>query len=398
MNPFYVAAIVLLLATAAPAPDDRCLTCHGQGRPKGLSKAVVVDTSVLKGSIHASLPCTECHTVDPAKNHKGTKVVFCGQCHAAEAEGYNQSPHVAGRKANIERIPTCVTCHGGHDVLAIANPNAHTNHKNSVKICVACHEDQNLTEQVANLPKPTVIKAYENSIHGRALMVDGKAGAPACVDCHGSHSFLPADQPGSPIYKTHIASTCAKCHGDIAKLYSESVHGVALDKGVLDSPTCTNCHGEHDIKAHLDPTSRVFTTSVSRTCSDCHASEKIVAKYGLKSDRIGTFKESFHGAAGELGDKRVANCASCHGVHNIYPQTDPRSMINTANVETTCGQCHQDLPADFAKGTVHSSATEPSSGGQFYVRKFYIWFISILILGFITYRVLEYRRRIKRVA
>jgi hypothetical protein len=58
---------------------------------------------------------------------------------------------------------------------------------------------------------------------------------------------------------------------------------------------------------------------VAKTCSDCHASEKIVARFGLKSDRIATFEESFHGAAGALGDIRVANCASCHGVHNIFP-------------------------------------------------------------------------------
>jgi hypothetical protein len=135
---------------------------------------------------------------------------------------------------------------------------------------------------------------------------------------------------------------------------------------------------------------------VAKTCSDCHASEKIVARFGLKPDRIATFQESFHGAAGELGDTRVANCASCHGVHNIFPQSDPRSMINAANIESTCGQCHKDLPADFAQASVHTSATDPGSGGEFFVRKFYIWFITLLIFGFVMYRVLEYKRRIKR--
>ena len=208
---------------------------------------------------------------------------------------------------------------------------------------------------------------------------------------------MAADDPNSPVYKTHIAATCGKCHADIAKVYGESVHGLALSQGSLEAPTCTNCHGEHDIQPPTDPQSKVFATNVSTTCSDCHTAEKIVAKFGLKADRIATFKESFHGAASALGDKRVANCASCHGVHNIYPQSDPRSLINAANVQSTCGKCHEGLPADFAKGAVHTSATVRSSGGKYYVRKFYIWFISIIILGFVVYRILEYKRRVKRV-
>jgi hypothetical protein len=363
----------------------------------GQTSAPTIDTTKIRASVHASLSCTDCHTIDLSQSHKGNRIVFCAKCHQKEAEGYNKSPHVAGRKANIEQLPTCITCHGSHEILAVADPNARTNHKNSVKICIACHEDQKLTDQVAELPKPAMIKAYENSVHGRELMVNGNMKAPACVDCHGSHSFLPADEPESPLYKTRIAETCGKCHGDIASVYSESVHGTALSRGILESPTCTNCHGEHDILPPKDPQSHVYATNVSKTCSDCHASDKVVAKYGLKADRISTFQESFHGAAGALGDTRVANCASCHGYHGIYPQSDPRSMINAANIEKTCGQCHEGLPEDFAKGAVHTSASTRDSGGEFYVRRFYYWFIPIIILAFVIYRVLEYKRRIKRV-
>jgi DnaJ-class molecular chaperone len=181
------------------------------------------------------------------------------------------------------------------------------------------------------------------------------------------------------------------------EVINESVHGTALAVGVLESPTCTNCHGEHDIRAHLDPESKVFASNIPKTCSDCHTSELIVGKFGLKPDRIATFAESFHGVAIELGETRVANCASCHGIHDIYPQTDDRSLISAANIESTCGKCHEDLPEDFVKGAVHTSARDKASGGKFYVRQFYIWFISILILGFVIYRVLEYKRRVKRV-
>jgi hypothetical protein len=388
---------VLFLAASSLAQGQKCLNCHIAPPPKDQSGAQHIDTLQILGSIHASAACTDCHTVDPTTRHKGNRTVFCGKCHQEEAESYSKSPHVKGKQASIEKIPTCVTCHGGHDIQKALDPNSRTSHRNAVKICIACHEDQKLTDQVAALPRPAMIKAFENSIHGQALLIKGDSTAPACVDCHGSHSFLAPDDPNSPVYKTHIAATCGRCHDEIAKTYSESVHGHALATGKLEAPTCTNCHGEHSIKAPSDPESKVYATNVSTTCSDCHTAEKIVAKFGLKADRIATFKESFHGAATELGDKRVANCASCHGVHDIYPQSDPRSLINTANIQNTCGKCHEGLPADFARGAVHTSSTMKESGGKFYVRQFYIWFISLLILGFIIYRVLEYKRRIKRV-
>ncbi|MEW6411359.1 MAG: cytochrome c3 family protein [Candidatus Zixiibacteriota bacterium] len=389
--------VLALLAVTAFAADDECLRCHGQTAAAKESGAPTVMIEALAGSIHSGLGCNDCHNVNPNIKHVGTADILCGKCHLEAAEGYARSPHVKGREVSLEDIPTCITCHGGHEILATDNPESVTNHRNSVKICIKCHEDESLRAKFDILPEPQMIKAYENSVHGRALMVEGNMDAPACVDCHGSHSFMPSDDPESPVFKTHISGTCGACHAEIAGEYNSSVHGAALAEGILESPTCTDCHGEHDIKAHLDPDSRVYTTNVPKTCSDCHTSEKVVGKFGLKPDRIATFNESYHGVAIELGATNFANCASCHGVHNIYPQSDPRSLINAANIEQTCGRCHDDLPADFAKGTVHTSASDKSSGGKFYVRKFYIWFISILILGFIIYRILEYKRRVKRV-
>ena len=389
--------VSLVIAAASFAADDECMRCHGDSTVARATKAPLVETDIIAKSTHADLSCNDCHNIKSKVKHSGVDDVLCGKCHVDAAEGYTKSPHVEGREVSIEDVPTCITCHGGHAILATEDPESSVNHVNSVSICIKCHEDEHLREKFDVLPEPQMIKAYENSVHGRALLVDGNTQAPSCVDCHGSHTFMPSDDPESPIYKTHISRTCGACHNEIAAHYNQSVHGVALAGGTLESPTCTNCHGEHDIKAHLDPESRVFAGNVPKTCSDCHTSEKVVGKFGLKPDRIATFNESFHGVAIELGETRVANCASCHGVHNIFPQTDKRSWIHMANIEATCGSCHDDLPEDFARGTVHTSATDEASGGKFYVRQFYIWFITILVLGFVIYRVLEYKRRVKRI-
>ena len=392
-----VLTVLMFIAAAAWAGDDECLRCHGESDSARAIGAPLVQREILDRSIHADLECDDCHIVNSGMRHAGLRDVLCGKCHMDAADGYALSPHVQGREVSVEDIPTCATCHGGHMILAIDDPESVTNHRNSVSICIKCHEDQQVKEKFEVLPEPQMIRAYESSVHGQALLVENNLEAPACVDCHGSHSFKPSDDPESPVYKTHISATCGVCHKEIAEHYDESIHGTALKSGILESPTCTDCHGEHDIRAHLDPVSKVFATNVPRTCSDCHTSELVVGKFGLKPDRITTFNESFHGVAIELGETRVANCASCHGVHDVFPQSDERSMIHPANIEATCGKCHEDLPEDFAQSAIHTSASEKSSGGEFYVRQFYIWFISILIVGFVIYRVLEYKRRVKRV-
>ncbi len=243
--------------------------------------------------------------------------------------------------------------------------------------CLACHSGS----------APDSLRA-QTLVNTADLSASAHAGL-TCGDCHDIQS----DKP----HEGRRQVDCGKCHADVKAQYSESVHGVAVAHGIEEAPRCIDCHGGHDIRKVTDPESRVFSTNVAKTCSDCHASEVIVGKFGLKPDRVATFKDSFHGVAVELGDTRAANCASCHGVHGIFPQDDPRSTINPANISKTCGQCHDDLPEEFTHGTFHVSASDKSSGGLWYVRQFYIWFISIIIVLFITYRVLEYKRRVRRI-
>jgi hypothetical protein len=178
---------VLLAAATALASDDDCLRCHGELADAAASDAPKVNRDVLERSVHSGLGCNECHNVNSKLKHAGNRDVLCGRCHIDAAESYAKSPHVEGRAVSIEDIPTCVTCHGGHNILAVADPEAPTNHKNSVSICIKCHEDEDIKAKFEVLPEPQMIRAYESSVHGKALMIDGNMDAPACVDCHGSH-------------------------------------------------------------------------------------------------------------------------------------------------------------------------------------------------------------------
>ena len=84
------------------------------------------------------------------------------------------------------------------------------------------------------------------------------------------------------------------------------------------------------------------------------------ARYTRPANRVPTFEESYHGLAMREGVEAVANCASCHGVHNIFPPSDPRSTVSPANLAETCGKCHAGAGKRFAIGPVHISPASPT--------------------------------------
>lgn len=114
-----------------------------------------------------------------------------------------------------------------------------------------------------------------------------------------------------------------------------------------------------------DPSSSVYKTRIYNTCGSCHASEQIVEKYGIEAEKFETYEESYHGIAVQFGEKKVANCSSCHGIHDIRPQSDPSSSINENNIVKTCGKCHPDANANYAKGKIHINPRSSEAGSIF---------------------------------
>lgn len=107
------------------------------------------------------------------------------------------------------------------------------------------------------------------------------------------------------------------------------------------NPYVPDCHSEHNIKAHTDPTTTVYSSVISQTlCAECYEAERIVAKYGLSEKVIQSYSDSYHGLAVRGGSVVFANCASCHDVHDIRPSSDPKSTIHKNSLEQICGKCH----------------------------------------------------------
>jgi len=390
-----LAATVLLSAGIAGAvlPGvGECLECHGdttmeETLPDGRTLSLSVDLQTYRASVHGGGACVTCH-VDAKAPHERLKKVSCGRCHGDAEKSYGGSSHGKLHAKGVTDVPACHDCHGKHDIRKSKDPSARTFRLNIVATCLRCHKDQAL-ERKYDLPDREVMAAYEHSVHGMASKKSGLLGSAVCVDCHGNHEILPGDQPRSATHRQNIPTMCGKCHPGILEQYDESVHGKGMRAGIAESPVCTDCHGEHTIAKIGDPSSSVSHRNLPKTCSACHDKEAISTRYALPKKRFSSYMDSFHGIAVEYGMTKAANCASCHGVHDILPASDPASSVNKANLPRTCGKCHPKAGPNFAKGDVHVEVSPKKAMGVFAVRIFYTIFIGALVILFVLHLGLE---------
>jgi cytochrome b subunit of formate dehydrogenase len=419
-----------------------CLACHGQKDLKSESgRSVFVDEGKHKAGAHSLLSCTDCHTdikefPHPARMRKvscatchgdeaadlpksahsvlgadacaschgsahnaraaaGLGLRLCASCHADEVKGFLSSVHGQAAKDGDSQGRSCETCHGPvHKILAANDPSSSVAKKNLPDTCASCHSNPAFLAK-HQIPFAHPVEAYKLSVHGRAVAT-GKENAATCSDCHGSHEIYAARDARSKVSHWNVPATCGACHTAIRKIYSESVHGQAVARGATDAPVCTDCHGEHVILAPSEPQSLVNPTRVSSvTCGRCHGDERMDARYNLPADRVPTFADSFHGLASRAGSQTVANCASCHGVHNIFPSSDPRSTVNAANLAHTCGACHPGAGERFAIGAVHVRPETRSEHPAVRAIRHIYWVVIPLTIGFmVLHQLLDFLRKL----
>jgi len=102
----------------------------------------------------------------------------------------------------------------------------------------------------------------------------------------------------------------------------------------LQGATCSDCHRSHDILPRDDPASSMHPRREPATCAACHSSAASISGwyYGVKTDRLGTYQESYHSRALKYGDERVATCTDCHEDHAVRAATDRASAIHPDNL------------------------------------------------------------------
>jgi len=370
--------------------NSSCLGCH-QDRTltmkdvRGISLSLFVSETEFKNSVHAELSCSDCHMKIKDDTHAagGTRLadqgVNCGVCHPEAEKQYEQSVHAKVTMQGMKGAATCYNCHGKHNILSSQNPKSMTYFSNIEKTCDQCHANVTFVKEHALGPGPTPEDLFKGSVHR-------KSGEVTCTSCHGSHNLRSLIDPKSSIFRSNIPRTCGACHGQITKEFTESIHGVLAARGRSDAPTCTTCHGIHGIKAKVDPDSPVNERRIAvTTCPQCHASQRITREYGMTASPVKSYLDSFHGLSYRGGDPYVADCASCHGVHDILPPSDPKSTVNKNNLQKTCGTCHPGASMNFAELSIHTfGPTGKATIGDKvigWVKTFYIVLIVAVVGG-----------------
>jgi hypothetical protein len=399
-----LSAIVVFLSlggaasAAVPYQDRDCLSCHSAIiRSKKLKRTIKqVDPNLFARTPHKKLHCVDCHSTailaaKPKTHMTAIQPVDCGQCHyKGNKKGapnlditkeYQRSFHGRQRLGKHNKdAPTCKDCHGFHEILPPENPRSMVHRMNVPRTCGRCHGNRALMKKY-KIP-PDFYTQYRSSAHGRALFRMGLNVTAVCSDCHGAHDIREPKDPVSRMNRKHIPQVCGTCHEGILRVYRRSIHGSQWMKGNPDVPVCTNCHGEHNIRAPEWETSKVTPANVANTCAKCHNSMTLARKYDLPLNRLESFQKTFHGTALQLNSVSVANCASCHGSHDILPSKDPRSSVNPNNLPRTCGRCHPETKKNKNIGKVHITPDPSSSRLLFFVRLAYILLIAGSVAGF----------------
>ncbi len=185
-------------------------------------------------------------------------------------------------------------------------------------------------------------EVYKYSVHGDVT----------CTSCHPDCEELPHAIRTKP-------AQCASCHAEEQGEYAGSVHGKAIAGGQESAAHCRDCHGTHDILSAKNPQSRTFKLQLPFTCAKCHSNPRLMEDAQVhQPEAARQYIDSMHGRGLIVDGLIVApSCNDCHGVHDIWPASDPRSRIHKENVPKTCGKCHIGVEEVYRK-SIHGRLLE----------------------------------------
>jgi cytochrome b subunit of formate dehydrogenase len=293
-------------------PDSILIGTRHEGEPRSCGSCHEAEGRDWAASIHApngtnkqdAPTCVTCHTahrVYGADDSRSPTYPFnvatlCGECHGDPniIGEYFQDPEEAQARVAVEQYyetvhgwglvsaglvtsATCNDCHESHKVLPASSPESSVHRANVVNTCGNCHVG--------------IVEAYEEgSAHGAAYRAElrGEEGehAPACVDCHTSHSIVEVDEPR---WFVGVVEECGKCHEDVYDTYFDTYHGQVTRLGAGLTAKCSDCHTAHNMRPTDDPQSSVYPMNLVKTCSKCHpgANQNFVRYYahGDNQDR-----------------------------------------------------------------------------------------------------------------
>ena len=257
-------------------------------------------------------------------------LVFLMPSHLAWAQGGLEAA-TAAFKDDVHATAglTCDSCHlasagGGGQYAAIPRTAIAPG-------CARCHSDPAYMRTFDPQVRVDQFAQYLTSGHGRR-MAAGEVRVATCSDCHAAHGITRVRDPRAPVAAPNVATTCARCHGDAARMapfgrdaappvdWSASVHAAALVKrGDTSAPTCNSCHGSHGATPP-------GVADVATVCAQCHTRE---AELFRASPKNAIFEAIGQG-----------ECLACHGNHRVESPADAWIGLEEGAV---CAQCHDEV-------------------------------------------------------
>ena len=223
-----------------------CGKCHDDPKlAKKFSFSVKNPGSNYSNSVHGKLiaagsndapTCVTCHGVHNIKNavQPGSTISAyevpqtCGKCHKGIENEYEESIHWIRVRQGVRDAPVCNDCHNEHDIQAVNTADKKLEvRKLQQKTCMICHENPRIAQRFGITGDQ--VKQYEDSYHGLAVM-RGDKDAAMCVDCHSVHKILPKDNPQSTVNPANVTATCKKCHPEATETFSQSYSHKAATK------------------------------------------------------------------------------------------------------------------------------------------------------------------------
>jgi predicted CXXCH cytochrome family protein len=215
-----------------------CSKCHDDPEfIKKYSSSIYQPGKMYSTSVHGKLvaagsknapTCVTCHGIHDIKNRvqDGSMISAinlsntCEKCHKEITEDYKKSIHWIAVRKGIRSAPSCNDCHSEHGMQAINTVNKRDEIRRiQDNTCLQCHQNLLLSQRygLENMN----VKSYQDSYHGLAAS-RGDNRVAFCVDCHNVHNILPKDHTQSSISKYNILATCKKCHPNATEVFANS--------------------------------------------------------------------------------------------------------------------------------------------------------------------------------
>jgi nitrate/TMAO reductase-like tetraheme cytochrome c subunit len=229
----------IMIATSANSGvaerDISCFHCHS------------AEVGQFQKSVHyTNISCIDCHGGDTSvngtlvsidvmyKNFTGipSKVnitKLCSKCHSKTVGLYEESVHWNRLISGRENAPSCMDCHGTHNILSHKDPQSMTYVDKIPQLCANCHENQTKMQAWYYGIATDRFDTYKKSYHYKATILGGgkDRSLATCNDCHENHNTKNRTDPSSAIYPANLVKTCEKegCHaGQSAQIYGGNIH------------------------------------------------------------------------------------------------------------------------------------------------------------------------------